>query len=432
DVEEGDLDARLYEEADQLDAVAELGLVLALALLAVRHVHDHHERRAGDEDELQGPQADVGDGEEVVVADVGAAGLLGVAVEVLLLVAPHPLRRHHVHHHPEHEHHRQPYAPKRRGVLVHPAEEGLKGLPVHALGRHIAGPETHRFRSSRLILERRGCAPTCQDWQAFLLSYLGSLFSVSQDTATLYEGAGVSGVFLPISFRVLDSIRLFPLDKAVEDFKDGEEDAGQAGDHHEDGEDPLLRGPRDEAVHLVGTGLLLTLDERGEVVALVDVVEQVDEGGVDGYFEEQREDVGPPQASALFARVLVETLAVLAVLVPVLFFPFLPVGHVHHHQERRTGDEYELQGPQADVGHGEEVVIADVVAPGLSCVTFEVFLFIAPDLLCCHDKHHDSEEKYDGEPHSPESCGVLIHPAEEALEECPVHDEVCSQSVFSA
>uniref|UniRef100_A0A4W6DP53 Uncharacterized protein n=1 Tax=Lates calcarifer TaxID=8187 RepID=A0A4W6DP53_LATCA len=96
-------------------------------------MHDHHEGGACDEDELQGPQADVGDGEEVVVADVGAAGLLGVAVKVLLLVAPHSLRCHHVHHHPEHKHHRQPHSPERRRVFVHPTEEGLEGLPVHVL-----------------------------------------------------------------------------------------------------------------------------------------------------------------------------------------------------------------------------------------------------------------------------------------------------------
>lgn len=47
----------------------------------------------------------------------------------------------------------------------------------------------------------------------------------------------------------------------VEDFDDREDDADQAGDHHEDGEDPLLGGPRDKAVHHVRAGLLLALDE---------------------------------------------------------------------------------------------------------------------------------------------------------------------------
>jgi len=121
DVEEGDLDARLDEETDQvgppqatmflacvavqLTALTVLGPVLALAVITVRHVHDYHEGRASYKDELQGPQANVGDGEEVVIAYVGTSRLLGVAVKVLLLVTPHSFSRHHVHHHPEHKHH---------------------------------------------------------------------------------------------------------------------------------------------------------------------------------------------------------------------------------------------------------------------------------------------------------------------------------------
>ena len=41
------------------------------------------------------------------------------------------------------------------------------------------------------------------------------LFKMSQDTATLYEGAGVSGVPLPVSFRAFDSIKLLPLDSVL-------------------------------------------------------------------------------------------------------------------------------------------------------------------------------------------------------------------------
>lgn len=162
------------------------------------------------------------------------------------------------------------------------------------------------------------------------------------------------------------------------------------------------------------------------------MVEKVDKGGIHGYFEDQSEDVGPPQASTLLAGVLVESAAVFTVLHPVFPFSVLPVGNMHHHQERGAGDEDELQGPQPDVRDGEEVVIADIVAPRLSRVAFEVFLFITPYLLGCHHKHHDPEEENNRQPNSAESCGVLVHPTEEALEECPVHDEVCSQSVFSS
>lgn len=84
------------------------------------------------------------------------------------------------------------------------------------------------------------------------------------------------------------------------------------------------------------------------------------------------------------------------------------------------------------MGDGEEVVIADIVASGLSCVAFEVFLFITPDLLGGHHKHHDPEEEHNRKPNSAESCGVLVDPTEEALEECPVHDEVCSVPALSS
>lgn len=46
----------------------------------------------------------------------------------------------------------------------------------------------------------------------------------------------------------------------VDDLEDGEQDADQTGDHHEEGEDFLLGGPRDEAVHSVGTRVLFALD----------------------------------------------------------------------------------------------------------------------------------------------------------------------------
>lgn len=73
------------------------GGVLQVLLLAIMDVPYHHQRRTGDEDELQGPQADVGDGEDVVVAHVSAAWLGRVADKVLDFVAPHWLGRDHEH-----------------------------------------------------------------------------------------------------------------------------------------------------------------------------------------------------------------------------------------------------------------------------------------------------------------------------------------------
>uniref|UniRef100_A0A669CUL7 Uncharacterized protein n=1 Tax=Oreochromis niloticus TaxID=8128 RepID=A0A669CUL7_ORENI len=67
--------------------------------------------------ELQGPQADVGDGEEVVVAHVGAARLKSVAYKIFALVTPHPLS--------------QPNPTEHRGVFVDPTEESLQRTPSH-------------------------------------------------------------------------------------------------------------------------------------------------------------------------------------------------------------------------------------------------------------------------------------------------------------
>uniref|UniRef100_A0A3B4AA72 Uncharacterized protein n=1 Tax=Periophthalmus magnuspinnatus TaxID=409849 RepID=A0A3B4AA72_9GOBI len=92
---------------------------------------------------------------------------------------------------------------------------------------------------------------------------------------------------------------------------------------------------------------------------------------------------------------------------------------------------HDHQHPQTHMRHWEEVVIANVVTARLSCVAFEVLLLIPPNLLCCHHKHHDPEEEDDGQPHSAKGCRVFVHSTEEALEKCPVHDEVVHSSLLS-
>lgn len=109
-----------------------LETVLALSLFAVGHVEPHKERRAGDEDQLQSPESGVGDGVEMVVADVVATRLPSVAVKVLLLVAPDLLTSHQEDQESEDENNGEPEATKYCGVLVGPTEEALKESPVHA------------------------------------------------------------------------------------------------------------------------------------------------------------------------------------------------------------------------------------------------------------------------------------------------------------
>uniref|UniRef100_A0A8C3V6A1 Uncharacterized protein n=1 Tax=Catharus ustulatus TaxID=91951 RepID=A0A8C3V6A1_CATUS len=79
----------------------------------------------GDKDELQGPQTDVGDGEEVVIADAVAARLLGVAGEGGFLIPPDALD----------EDDREPDAPDGSGVAVHPAQHRVEAGPIHRFSR---------------------------------------------------------------------------------------------------------------------------------------------------------------------------------------------------------------------------------------------------------------------------------------------------------
>jgi len=60
-------------------------------------------------------------------------------------------------------------------------------------------------------------------------------------------------------------------------------------------EDGHLGGPWDEAVHLVGAGPLLALDQPGHLEAVVDVVQDVHEAALEQQPEEQAGGVGPPQ-----------------------------------------------------------------------------------------------------------------------------------------
>ena len=100
-------------------------------MATVRHVHCDQQSRRGDKDDLQHPEADVWDWEEVVVADAVAARLLGVADEHCLLVTPDTLCCHHQHQDTEDEDDREPDAADARGVPIYAADHGIKGAPVH-------------------------------------------------------------------------------------------------------------------------------------------------------------------------------------------------------------------------------------------------------------------------------------------------------------
>uniref|UniRef100_A0A8C9NQD5 Uncharacterized protein n=1 Tax=Serinus canaria TaxID=9135 RepID=A0A8C9NQD5_SERCA len=94
---------------------------------------------------------------------------------------------------------------------------------------------------------------------------------------------------------------------------------------------------------------------------------------------------------------------------------------MHDDQEGRTSDKDELQGPEADVGDGEEVVIAHVGAARLPRVAVKVLLLVAPDLLGRHHVDQHTKDKDQGEPDTAEGCGVLVDPTEQCLQRFPIH-----------
>uniref|UniRef100_A0A3Q2GQE6 Uncharacterized protein n=1 Tax=Cyprinodon variegatus TaxID=28743 RepID=A0A3Q2GQE6_CYPVA len=68
---------------------------------------------------------------QVVVTNIDTTWLFSVADKVFALISPHTLSRHHKHHDPEDEHHREPGPAKGSGVLVNSAQERFQRTPVH-------------------------------------------------------------------------------------------------------------------------------------------------------------------------------------------------------------------------------------------------------------------------------------------------------------
>lgn len=206
----------------------------------------------------------------------------------------------------------------------------------------------------------------------------------------------------------------------IDDLADTEHYAECRSSDHEVGEDSFLCGSANVTVNNVGTRLDVTLHQPWQVETVVDPMEDVQEGDLDGGLNKKADQVRPPQSTVLLPRVVVE-LDFITMLHTVLAFAVLTVLHVHDDHQRRTSDEDELQSPQSDVGNGEEVIVADVRAARLLGVAVKVLLLIAPNFLSCYNINHHSEHKNHREPDPSERGGVFIHPTEKGLKSLPVH-----------
>lgn len=75
-----------------------------------------HECRSGHKNDLHGPEADMRNGERLIIAHVGTTWLFGIAHHFTLLVPPHLLRPSSNDHDPEDEEHGHPYLPNDSGM----------------------------------------------------------------------------------------------------------------------------------------------------------------------------------------------------------------------------------------------------------------------------------------------------------------------------
>lgn len=109
----------------------------------------------------------------------------------------------------------------------------------------------------------------------------------------------------------------------------------------------------------------------GQVISMIYPVQNIKKRRIESSFEDQTQQIGPPQPPSLLARVGIQVRAL--VQRHILRILSFAVFNMSHHHQRRAGDKNQLQCPQTDMGDREDVVIADVGTARLE--TKETFFF---------------------------------------------------------
>lgn len=225
-----------------------------------------------------------------------------------------------------------------------------------------------------------------------------------------------------------------PVDNQVENLNDVQEQGHTGHDQHEEDEDGLLCRPGHEALYSVGTWVSCAFN-FGHHHETIQVVLPGYETGLQQDLHDHAGHVTGQQAAlnvhfplvvGVFGPFASWTLGLVLELLPQLFLLVDDVQDMSEIHERWRGHEDDLEGPEADVGYWESVVVADVCAAGLFGVADHFRLFISPHLFCTCSENHDPEDEQDRHPHLPDDRGVGLHLVQQLGEETPFpHVCVC-------
>lgn len=204
-----------------------------------------------------------------------------------------------------------------------------------------------------------------------------------------------------------------------DDFGDVEQDADAGHRQHKYSEDCFLCRPGHKTVDNVWARVRVTLHQPEHLIARVNHVEQIHKGGLEQHTEQQADHICPPEGTSNLHLLILYRLQVFragaASLAIQLFVDVPTVCNVHGDQQGGGGDHDELQGPQADVGDREEVVVTHAVASRLLGVADEMRFLVAPHALRRHHQNQDPENEEDRQPNPPNAGGMSVHAADHGI-----------------